>query len=124
MSDPVVLDFKIDPARREGATRLASPDDWSPSLTTALEIAGRLPTGIKLGPGMDRALLPEGLEAQWISVDGEVVELVVWSGGLARPGVRPNRCSNRPGHPGKLAAPKFRPLILWAQNPGNKSLQN
>ena len=77
----------LDPARREGATRLASPDDWSPSLTDALDIAGRLPTGIKLGPGMDRALLPEGLEAQWISVDGEVVELVLWSGVLARPGV-------------------------------------
>ena len=36
---------------------------------------------------MDRALLPEGFEAQWISVDGEVVELVLWSGALARPGV-------------------------------------
>lgn len=74
----------LDPARREGTTRLASPDDWSPSLTDALAIAERLPTGIKLGPGMDRALLPDGLEAQWISVDGEVVELVLWSGALAR----------------------------------------
>lgn len=36
---------------------------------------------------MDRALLPEGLEAQWVSVDGDVVELVLWSGALARPGV-------------------------------------
>lgn len=77
----------LDPARREGTTRLASPDDWSPSLTDALAIAERLPTGIKLGPGMDRALLPDGLEAQWISVDGEVVELVLWSGALARPDV-------------------------------------
>lgn len=74
----------LDPARREGTTRLASPDDWSPTLTDALAIAERLPTGIKLGPGMDRALLPDGLEAQWISVDGEVVELVLWSGALAR----------------------------------------
>ena len=77
----------LDPARREGASRLASPDDWSPSLTEALAIANRLPAGIKLAPGMDRALLPEGFEAQWISVDGEVVELVLWSGALARPGV-------------------------------------
>jgi len=77
----------LDPARREGATRLASPDDWSPTLTAALAIAHRLPAGIKLAPGMDRALLPQGLEAQWISVDGEVVELVLWSGALARPGV-------------------------------------
>jgi len=67
--------------------RLASPDDWSPSLTQALELAQRRPTGIKLAPGMHRSLLPEGLEAQWVSVDGEVVELVLWSGALARPGV-------------------------------------
>lgn len=77
----------LDPARREGASRLSSPDDWSPSLTQALSIAQQRPAGIKLAPGMDRALLPEGLEAQWISVDGEVVELVLWSGVLARPGV-------------------------------------
>ncbi|WP_439565244.1 class I SAM-dependent methyltransferase [Microcella sp.] len=77
----------LDPARREGASRLSSPDDWSPTLTQALAIAQQRPAGIKLAPGMDRALLPEGLEAQWISVDGEVVELVLWSGALARPGV-------------------------------------
>ena len=77
----------LDPARREGASRLASPDDWSPTLTQALAIAHERPTGIKLAPGMDRALLPEGLEAQWISVDGDVVELVLWSGALARLGV-------------------------------------
>lgn len=77
----------LDPARREGASRLASPDDWSPSLTQALAIAQQRPAGIKLAPGMHRALLPEGLEAQWISVDGEVVELMLWSSALARPGV-------------------------------------
>lgn len=77
----------LDPARREGGSRLSSPDDWSPTLTVALAIASRLPAGIKLAPGMDRALLPEGLEAQWVSIDGEVVELVLWSGALARPGV-------------------------------------
>jgi SAM-dependent methyltransferase len=77
----------LDPARREGATRLSSPDDWSPSLDEALELAGQRPAGIKLAPGMDRSLLPEGLEAQWVSVDGEVVELVLWSGALARDGV-------------------------------------
>ncbi len=77
----------LDPARREGSTRLASPDDWSPSLDDALELAAQRPAGIKLAPGMDRSLLPEGLEAQWVSVDGEVVELVLWSGALAREGV-------------------------------------
>lgn len=77
----------LDPARRDGATRLADPGDWSPSLDWAFDLARRMPAGIKLGPGLDRALLPEGMEAQWISVDREVVELVLWSGSLAREGV-------------------------------------
>jgi hypothetical protein len=78
----------LDPARRDGATRLKDPADWSPSLDWAFDLAGRLPTGIKLGPGVDRDILPPELEAQWISVDREVVELVLWSGPLARDGIR------------------------------------
>lgn len=77
----------LDPARRDGATRLADPGDWSPSLDWAFDLARELPTGIKLGPGLHRSLLPDGIEAQWISVDREVVELVLWSGALARSGV-------------------------------------
>jgi hypothetical protein len=75
-------------ARRDGATRLSDPADWSPSLDWAFDLARQLPTGIKLGPGIDRDLIPDDLEAQWISVDREVVELVLWSGILARSGVR------------------------------------
>ena len=77
----------LDPARRDGARRLADPGDWAPRLDTALELARRRPAGIKLGPGMDRALLPDTGEAQWVSVGGDVVELVLWSGRLSRPGV-------------------------------------
>jgi hypothetical protein len=78
----------LDPARRDGATRLSDPGDWSPSLDWAFDLATRLPAGIKLGPGIDRDLIPETSEAQWVSVDREVVELVLWSGPLARPGIR------------------------------------
>ena len=77
----------LDPARRDGATRLRDPADWSPSLGFAFGLAERLPTGVKLGPGIDRALIPDGVQAQWVSDAGEVVELAVWSGPLARPGV-------------------------------------
>lgn len=86
-AEPRVDGVWLDPARREGARRLSSPDDWSPSLDDALAIAATRPTGIKLAPGMDRDLLPEGLEAQWVSIDGDVVELVLWSHSLGRPGV-------------------------------------
>lgn len=81
----------LDPARRtsghSATRRLADPADWSPSLDVAFGLADRLPTGVKLGPGIDRDLLPAGREWQWISVDREVVEAGVWSGPLARPGV-------------------------------------
>jgi len=82
----------MDPARRTAGhantRRLADPDDWSPSLDTVFAAATTTPTGVKLGPGIDRDLIPDTLEAQWVSVDREVVELVLWSGPLARDGVR------------------------------------
>ncbi|MCU1543040.1 MAG: SAM-dependent methyltransferase [Microbacteriaceae bacterium] len=77
----------LDPARRDGARRLKDPGDWSPSLDFAFEIGSRRPTGVKLGPGVDRDLIPAGVEAQWISVDRDVVELGVWFGAVARPGI-------------------------------------
>jgi hypothetical protein len=77
----------LDPARREGGKRLDDPARWSPSLAWAFRIARDQPTGIKLGPGLDRGLIPEECEAQWISVDREVVELVLWFGAVARDGI-------------------------------------
>jgi hypothetical protein len=77
----------VDPARRSGAKRLKDPSDWSPSLDFAFGLAQDRPVGVKLGPGIDRDLIPPGTEAQWVSVDHEVVELGVWFGALAREGV-------------------------------------
>ncbi|SBN61318.1 hypothetical protein GA0004736_0205 [Curtobacterium sp. 9128] len=82
----------MDPARRTAGhantRRLADPDDWSPSLDTVFAAATTTPTGVKLGPGIDRDLVPDTAEAQWTSVDREVVELALWFGPLARPGIR------------------------------------
>lgn len=81
----------LDPARRTTTggttTRIADASAYSPSLDFAFGLADRLPVGVKLGPGTDRDVIPAGAEAQWISVDGDVVELGVWLGALARPGV-------------------------------------
>ena len=76
----------LDPARRAGGRRLTNPADWSPSLDFAFGLG--LPTGVKLGPGVDRDLIPDDAEAQWVSVDRDVVELGVWTGVLARDGIR------------------------------------
>jgi hypothetical protein len=78
----------LDPARRNASRRLSNPADWTPSLDFAFGLAERLPTGIKLAPGIDRDLLPEQAEAQWVSVGREVVEVGLWFGALARPGIR------------------------------------
>jgi SAM-dependent methyltransferase len=78
----------LDPARRNEKKRLKDPRDWSPSLDFAFGLAERYPTGIKLGPGVDREIIPGGAEAQWVSVDRDVVELGLWFGPLAREGVR------------------------------------
>ncbi|WP_027479352.1 THUMP-like domain-containing protein [Gryllotalpicola ginsengisoli] len=81
----------LDPARRTAGhsdtRRLRSTDDWSPSLDWIFNAASRMPVGVKLGPAFDRDLIPGSAEAQWVSVGGQVVELGLWFGPLARPGV-------------------------------------
>ncbi|WP_434810593.1 class I SAM-dependent methyltransferase [Microbacterium sp. bgisy189] len=80
----------LDPARRaagHGETRRLAADEWSPPLEWVFDLAARVPAGIKLGPAFDRDRIPPRTEAQWISVDGSTIELVVWSGVLARPDV-------------------------------------
>ena len=81
----------MDPARRTAGhseTRRVSADDYSPPLGWVFDLASRIPSGIKLGPAHDRDALPADAEAQWVSADGSVVELVLWTGALARDGVR------------------------------------
>lgn len=81
----------VDPARRTAGhaeTARVRPEDYSPGLDWTLDLAARMPAGIKLGPGLDRAMIPADVEAQWVSADGSTVELVLWSGALARAGVR------------------------------------
>lgn len=82
----------LDPARRTAGhretRRLDDPDDYSPSLDFAFGLAERLPVGVKVGPGFDRERIPADAEAQWVSVEGDLVETGLWFGSLARPGVR------------------------------------
>jgi SAM-dependent methyltransferase len=81
----------LDPARRTAGhsetTRFSRSDDYSPSLSFAFSLGTKLPTGIKLGPGFDRDEIPADCEAQWVSVHGDVVELGLWFGPLARKGI-------------------------------------
>jgi hypothetical protein len=40
-------------------------------------------TVLKVAPGIDHGLIPPGAEAQWVSVEGDVVEAALWCGPLA-----------------------------------------
>lgn len=85
----------LDPARRDtasgrasGASRLNDPEAFSPSLSWAFAAAEQVAgTGIKLGPALDHGLVPAGWEAQWVSHEGEVVEVALYHGSVCqRPG--------------------------------------
>lgn len=96
----------LDPARREtGQTGRARTDDWSPPLEWVVELTSRMPGGVKLGPGLDRDRIPDGYEAQWVSADGSTIELVLWSGALAREGVTRSALILRGQHAAELTAP-------------------
>nr|WP_051990388.1 class I SAM-dependent methyltransferase [Kocuria palustris] len=82
----------LDPARRETAgasRRIFDPEAFSPPLSFVEALADSgMPVGVKMGPGLPHAAVPEGCEAQWISHRRDVVEVVLWFGALARPGIR------------------------------------
>jgi len=99
----------FDPARRAAGRRQNDPADWSPPLDAVFARAAQKPTGVKLGPALDHALLPDGVEAQWVSVDRDVVELVVWSGALVREGVGRAALLLGGDQPAELTAPAAAP---------------
>jgi hypothetical protein len=83
----------LDPARRTpGVTdrggrtrRVFRLEDLSPSWGHVLGVAGRAAaTGAKLSPGFSPSDLPSGAEAEWVSLDGDVVECAVWWGAAVR----------------------------------------
>ena len=84
----------FDPARRElgsgkqKAARKFDPAEFSPNYDWVLAQARLRPTGIKLGPGHPHEQIPDDAEAQWVSVNGDLVELSLWFGKLARAGVK------------------------------------
>lgn len=79
----------LDPARRGARGRTFDPAAYSPSLEFVLRVlaAGR-PAAAKLGPGIGHALIPQDLEAEWVSFGGGVKEAVLWSAGWTSGGIR------------------------------------
>ncbi|CCG05067.1 THUMP-like domain-containing protein [Blastococcus saxobsidens] len=69
----------LDPARRAGGRRQLDPDRWSPPWLTVALLLERMPTAaVKVAPGLDHDRVPDGVEAEWVSVGGSIVEALLW----------------------------------------------
>jgi hypothetical protein len=71
-----------DPARRTGRGRTFRVDEWTPSWEFIEQLLTRAAC-VKVAPGIPHALVPTGVEAEWVSDHGEVKEAALWSGRLA-----------------------------------------
>lgn len=81
--DPAGFDLAFaDPARRSGAGRSFRVEDWTPPWSW-VEGLLRRDACVKVAPGIPHGLVPEGVEAEWVSDDGEVKEAALWAGRTA-----------------------------------------
>ena len=71
-----------DPARRGARGRAFRADDWAPPWSFVASMLST-PSCVKVAPGIPHSLVPEGVEAEWVSDAGEVKEAVLWSPALA-----------------------------------------
>ena len=69
----------LDPARRAGGRRQLDPDRWSPPWSTVTTLLDAVPASVvKVAPGLDHDRVPDGIEAEWVSVGGSIVEALLW----------------------------------------------
>ncbi len=93
VADATTLDTSVfdvafaDPARRTGAGRTFRVEDWTPSWSFVETLLAR-DACVKVAPGIPHALVPDGVEAEWVSDHGEVKEAALWAGRLATVGRR------------------------------------
>lgn len=71
-----------DPARRADGARVFDPAAYQPPWPFVTEVLSGHAC-VKVAPGIPHELVPAGVEAEWISVHGEVKEAALWSGPLA-----------------------------------------
>ena len=92
----------LDPARRDDRGRVFDPEAMSPPwsvvaahLTGTGHRSGR--AVVKSMPGIPHDLVPDGVEAQWVSDGGDLVEACLWGRGIALPDRSPRRATALPG---------------------------
>jgi SAM-dependent methyltransferase len=74
----------LDPARRANGRRQLDPARWSPPWSTVRQLLDAVPRSVvKVAPGLDHDLVPAGVEAEWVSTSGSIVEALLWGRGLS-----------------------------------------
>jgi SAM-dependent methyltransferase len=71
-----------DPSRRTLRGRVFHPAAYSPAWPWVVTLLSG-DAGVKLAPGITHDIVPAGVEAEWVSVRGDVKEAALWSGRLA-----------------------------------------
>jgi SAM-dependent methyltransferase len=71
-----------DPARRTSTVRVFDVDAYTPPWSFVEELLRR-PSCVKVAPGIPHDLVPDDVEAEWVSDEGDVKEAVLWSEHLA-----------------------------------------
>ncbi len=62
-----------DPGRRTARGRVFDPRSYEPPLDIVLDLAGEVPAAcVKVAPGIPHEAVPDGAEAEWVSVHGDV----------------------------------------------------
>ncbi|MFB4305768.1 SAM-dependent methyltransferase [Actinomadura sp. GTD37] len=73
-----------DPGRRTARGRVFDPRSYEPPLDVVLDMARKVPAAcVKVAPGIPHEAVPDGAEAEWVSVHGDVKEAALWLGTLA-----------------------------------------
>jgi len=102
LSDPPTAEAVwADPSRRPGGLRVTHPDRYEPSLRALRERADSVPIGVKCSPAIAHGDIPPDAEAEFISLNGELKETVLWFGALRtadrRASILPEGLSMVPG---------------------------
>lgn len=71
-----------DPSRRTAHRRAVDPREYEPPWGFVTRLLAGADACVKVGPGIPHALLPDGIEAEWVSDGGEVTGAALWSGRL------------------------------------------
>jgi SAM-dependent methyltransferase len=71
-----------DPARRTARGRVFDIDAYTPPWSFVEQLLRR-PSVVKVAPGIPHDVLPEGVEAEWVSAQGDLKEAALWAPALA-----------------------------------------